>query len=459
MDLKQAEKKIKKSLNSEILDIAKNFIDHNFQIYLVGGYIRDILLKRKKEQIEYDLTTDATPQQVKKIFKRVIPTGIKHGTVTVLKDSIHYEVTTFRCDGKYTDGRHPDEIQYTKTIDEDLRRRDFTINAFALNLKSFKLIDNFNGLKDLKDKLIRTIGIPDDRFAEDGLRLMRAVRFASVLGFKIDEKTYNSIKKNLFMIDKVAIERIKDEFSKIMTAEKPSIGMELLRLTGLMRKILPEMLTTWQVQQNKFHKYDVYHHLLYTLDAASPDNLCVRLSALFHDISKPYTKTVKEDKENASFYNHEIISSIVAKKVLKRMRYSNEIIDRVEKLVKFHMFYYTEDWTDSAVRRFLRKVGLDLLDDLFLLREADRVGNGTKYEKSKHLLLLKERIQKVIEQENAFTVKHLKINGKDIMRIKRIKPSPVVGKILNHLLEQVIDDPGLNDKKILEEMVKKFELS
>ncbi len=453
--MKKAELLIKKSITPEVLKIADKFIKNGFKIYLVGGFIRDVLLLKTEPVNEYDLATNAAPSEVKKIFKRVIPTGIKHGTVTILNNKKIFEITTFRSDSKYSDGRHPDNIQFAKTIEEDLIRRDFTINAFAFNLKDFKLIDNFNGLNDLEKGIIKTIGASDDRFQEDGLRLIRAIRFASVLNFIIEDATFKSIKKNLFMLDKVAVERIKDEFIKIMQSEKPSLGIELLRKTEILRKIMPELLTCYSITQNKFHKYDVYHHLLYSVDAAPMNNLEVRLSALFHDICKPLTKKIKSGTE-ATFYNHEIISSIVAKKILKRLRFSNEIIDKVEKLVKFHMFYYTEAWTDSAVRRFLRKVGLDLLDDLFLLREADRIGNGTKHEKSKHLVLLKERIQKILNEENAFTVKHLKIDGNDIMKIKKIRPSPVVGEILNFLLEKVIDDPSLNNKSKLEDMVREY---
>ncbi len=457
MDINKAEKLVKNKIEPVVYSIAKIFIKNGYKIFLVGGYIRDVLLSRRTPELEYDLATDAKPEEVNKIFKRVIPTGIKHGTVTIIKDDIVFEVTTFRSDGKYSDGRHPDNIEFSDNISDDLLRRDFSINAFAFDLKEQKLIDNFNGLKDLwKEKIVRTIGSADERFQEDGLRLMRAVRFSTVLGFKLEDKTFRSIKKNLFMLDKVAIERIKDEFVKIINSQKPSAGIELLRITEILRKIMPELLVCFAINQNKFHKYDVYYHLLHSLDAAPQNNLPVRLAAFFHDIGKPFTKMIKNEEQEASFYNHEVVSALIAKKILKRLRFSNEVIDRVEKLIKFHMFYYTEEWTDSAVRRFLRKVGLELLDDLFQVREADRIGNGTKYEKSKHLVLLKQRIQKVLDEENAFTVKHLKVSGTDIMKIKKIPPSPKVGEILNFLLEKVIDNPELNNKDILIKMVEDF---
>ena len=458
MNLETIEKKIKEVIGDSLKYIAKPFIKNNFEIYLVGGILRDIILGRSSSAFEYDLATNATPEEVIKLFPHVIPTGIKHGTVTVIHRKIHYEITTFRADGKYTDGRHPDAVSYSKTIDEDLKRRDFTINAFAYNLKTYKFIDNFNGLSDIKDKIIRTIGNPDDRFQEDGLRLMRAIRFAAVLNFNINEKTFRSIIKNNFMLRKVSMERIRDEFVKIMTAEKPSIGLELLRKSEILRYILPELMICYGVSQNKYHKYDVYYHILYTVDAAPADNLAVRLAALFHDISKPFSKSVSppSDEKESTFYNHEIISSIVAKKVMKRMKFSNELIHKVEKLVKNHMFYYTEEWTDSAVRRFIRKVGLDLLDDLYLLRRADRIGNGTKSGESRHLEMLKKHIEKILEEDNAFSVKDLKINGKDVMRIKNIPPSPKVGEILNYLLEVVLDNPEKNTPEILESLVSEY---
>ncbi len=460
MKLTDAQKIVKENIPEDVFRIAEKFIKNNYKIYLVGGVIRDILLGREYNRSEIDLATNAKPGEVKKIFKRVIPTGIKHGTVTVIRNNVNFEITTFRLDGKYSDGRHPDEVEYATTIEEDLKRRDFTINAFAFDLQHQILIDLFNGLDDLKNKIIRTIGDPDERFREDGLRLMRAIRFASVLGFKIDENTYKSISKNIDMLRKVSMERIRDEFVKIIQSDKPSEGIELLRKTEVLRVIMPELLTGFGITQNKFHKYDVYYHNLFTCDVVPKENLAVRLAALLHDISKPYTKRIPEGKkcDEATFYNHEVIGAIVGKKILKRLKFSNAIIDKVTKLIKYHMFYYTDEWTDSAVRRFIRKIGLDLIPELFILRECDRIGSGKKDGNSYHLKKLQSHIDKILEEENAFSLKDLKVNGYDVMKIKNIPPSPNVGKILNYLLEIVLENPEKNKREELIKLIEEYPL-
>ncbi|MBN1897183.1 MAG: HD domain-containing protein [Spirochaetes bacterium] len=459
MRISDAQKKIKGHIPDHVQELAGKFISSHYQVYLVGGILRDILLDRDFDKKEIDLATNAHPDDVKNIFKKVIPTGIKHGTVTVLYKTIHFEVTTFRLDGQYSDGRHPDRISYADTIEEDLKRRDFTINAFAYDLKDHTFIDLFKGLDDLKKGIIRTIGPPEERFKEDGLRLMRAIRFSTILGFKIEPVTFRGIEKSIDMLHHVSAERIRDELVKILQSEKPSIGLELARASGILRIILPELLTGFGIDQNKFHKFDVYHHNLSTCDAAPKGNLAVRLASLFHDISKPATKqTPQDDSKESTFYNHEVIGAIVTKKILKRLKFSNEIIEKVMKLIRHHMFFYTEEWTDSAVRRFIRKVGLDLLKDLFLLREADRIGGGIKKGNSYHLKKLQKHIDRILEEENAFSLKDLKVNGHDVMKIKNIPPSSEVGTILNYLLERVLDHPEDNEKETLKRLIREYPL-
>ncbi|HPO49046.1 MAG TPA: CCA tRNA nucleotidyltransferase [Spirochaetota bacterium] len=434
-------------------EFAKIFKKNNYQLFLVGGALRDNLLGSPGS--DYDFATNATPEEIMKIFPKTIPVGIEHGTILVLYESYQFEVTTFRADGKYSDYRRPDGVNFVRSIDEDLKRRDFTINAFAYDINKKKLIDKFNGKKDLKKKIIKAIGNPDERFNEDALRMVRAVRFASKLDFSIESETLASIEKNAALVENISKERIRDELIKIMKTEKPSIALEYMRKTGLMRYIIPELLYGFEVNQNRFHKYDVYYHNLFSCDAAPSDNYIVRIAALFHDISKPQTKKEQDDNEN-SFYNHEIIGARVARTILKRLKFSNEETRKISHLIKYHMFYYTEEWTDGAVRRFLKNVGVENLPDLFALRDADRIGNGTKTGVPKTFIDFQDRIKRILEIDGALKVGDLKIDGNVVMKEINIKPSKLVGEILNHLLELVLDNPELNVAEKLIEKTKEY---
>ena len=442
-------------LPGSIIKFAKIFHQNNFQIFLVGGAVRDYL--RGAKNIDYDFATDATPEDIFKIFNNVIPIGIKHGTVLVIFEKNEFEVTTFRTEGKYSDNRHPDNVNFVKSINEDLARRDFTINAFAYDIFNKKLIDNYNGNIDLKNKLIRTIGNPIIRFKEDYLRMLRACRFAGKLNFTIEKNTLSAIKKLSKNIKNVAAERVREELIKIMLSPKPSIGLEYMRLSNLMIYILPELNACYNIIQNRFHKYDVYYHNIYTCDATPKDDYRIRLAALFHDIAKPQTKQEKDDIENEnSFYNHEIIGARIAYKILKRLKFSNHDIKFITHLVKHHMFFYTYEWTDGAVRRFIRNVGVDNLEYLFILRDADRIGNGMKQGIPEIYLDFKDRIKKILEIDNAFKIKDLDINGNVIMKNLLLKPGPMIGEILNYLLEIILDNPELNKKEILLDKAKEY---
>jgi poly(A) polymerase/tRNA nucleotidyltransferase (CCA-adding enzyme) len=441
-----------------VLRIAKELQRQGFEGWIVGGSIRDLLFG--KTASDYDIATNATPDQLRRIFRRTVPTGIKHGTVTVVCGSHSVEVTTFRSDGKYSDFRRPDSITYAKTILEDLSRRDFTINAMAYNPITGELLDPYGGKSDLERRIIRTVGDPLERFKEDGLRPYRACRFAAQLGFSIEEKTFQAILACLESASKVSMERIRDEFIKIIQSPKPSTGIELLRTSGLLEGFLPELLTGFGINQNKYHRFDIYYHNLYTCDAALQDNLCIRLAALFHDIGKFYAKREVEGKGGGTrksvFYNHEIIGAAITRKIMRRLKFSNQEIKLVTHLIRYHMFHYTNQWTDGAVRRFIRKVGIENLDALFELRRADRIGNGLKSGESRSIQNLKKRIEKVIEEANAITVKDLAVNGYDIMNELIIKPGPMVGKILNHLLEEILDDPSKNQPGVLLALARDF---
>ncbi len=446
--------------------IASILKQHGFECYLVGGAIRDYSLAKPPK--EFDLATNARPENVVSIFDHTVPTGIKHGTILVLLDDMQVEVTTFRADGEYLDGRRPESVSYSDTIEEDLSRRDFTINAMALNLTDYTFIDLFGGISDLNAKTIKTVGETTERFKEDGLRIMRAVRFASRLNFEIEEQTYKAMKDCINMLNHISSERLRDEFNGILLSDNPFLGIEMLREIGALELIMPELLKGYGVEQNKFHKYDIYYHNLHSLKAVEPYlnrqgeydeemTLIIKLAALFHDIAKPIVKKQVEKKEADVYYNHEVVGAAVAKKIMKRLKYSNNIIEFVTLLIRHHMFYYEEDWTDGAVRRFMRNVGVPNVDPLLKLREADRMGSGKKQNRRNPAMeRLLERIAKIIEEENAITVKDLKINGDILISEFSLKQGKFVGQILNHLLEIILDEPHLNEYEILREKAKEY---
>jgi len=448
---------IKENIPGYVLKIVEKLKKNGYEAWIVGGSIRDMLIGRPA--YDHDVATNAKPEEVRKVFRRTVPTGIKHGTVTVLSTLESVEVTTFRKDGKYSDGRRPDEVTYASTILEDLSRRDFTMNGMAYDPANDRLIDPFGGRADIEKKVIRTIGDPEARFSEDGLRPFRACRLASQLGFTVDKKTMDAVGRCLEISAGVSEERIRDEFVKILQSPKPSAGIELLRTSGLLELFIPELLKGYGINQNRFHRYDIYFHNLYSCDAAPAGDLTLRLSALFHDIGKYYAKRDIESGSEGSksvFYNHEIIGAAVTRKIMRRMKFSNDEVKRVTHLIRNHMFHYTSQWTDGAVRRFMRKVGVDNLDSLFELRKADRIGNGLKRGESRSVENLKVRIEKVIEAQNAITVKDLAVNGHDIMNAFDLNPGPCIGRILEHLLEVILDDPEKNERKSLLTLARAF---
>ena len=452
--------KIFANMPAPIKEIAIILNTEGFQCFLVGGSVRDSIMGFTPK--EYDIATNAKPEDVQRIFKYTIPTGIKHGTILVILDDMQVEITTFRSDGNYSDGRHPDRVEYTASIEDDLPRRDLTINAMAYNVLDGTLIDMFDGMKDIKNKIIRSVGNPYERFTEDGLRIMRAIRFATRLNFNIEKETFDAICHSTGMLTSIAYERIREEFNGILISDNPFRGIELLRKTGILALIMPELMQGFGVSQNRFHKYDVYYHILHTIQAVEPLEteeltLLVRLAALFHDIAKPMVQKKVSKQEEPVYYNHEVVGANVAKKIMKRLKYSNAEIDFVTLLVRQHMFYYQDEWTDGAVRRFMRAVGVENIKPLLKLREADRLGSGNRKDKeSKAIPKLLARIDKIIEEENAITVKDLKINGNDLMKEFNLKPGPIVGKILNYLLDLILDEPSLNDKEKLMEKTRIF---
>ncbi len=440
--------KIPDDFRDRLSEFVNTFNKHGYECYLIGGSVRDLILGY--EIYDYDFATNATPEQVIKLFRRVIPTGIKHGTVTVLVKEHEFEVTTFRSEGKYLDGRRPEKIHYAESLDEDVMRRDFTINGMAYDLKTNEIIDHVGGIEDLNKGIIRTIGNPVERFSEDGLRSFRACRFAAKLGFVIEDETFSAIGKTLDISAMVSSERIRDELIKLLAAARPSIGFEYMRKSGLLKLWLPELESCYDINQNRFHVHDIYYHSLYSCDAAPVEKPLVRLAALLHDIGKVGTRRMGEDGDY-TFYNHEVIGARLVRKIMKRLKFSNNECEAVNNLVINHMFHYTDDWSDGAVRRFMRKVGVENIPDLFELREADRIGNGSRTGLPEPIMKLQNRIESVIEAENAITVRDLKIDGNIIMSSFDLKPGPIIGKILHELLEIVLDHPDMNTEEILQQ--------
>ena len=444
----------------EVKSVVFRLKSNNFEAYLVGGCVRDLL--RKISPKDWDIATNAKPDQIIKIFPKSYIDN-KFGTVTVLTDSKEeslreIEITPYRIDEKYTDKRHPDKIKWANTIEEDLTRRDFTINAMGAEVgerEITKIIDPFLGQEDLKKKIIRAVGNPEDRFSEDALRMMRAVRFATLFGFNIEQKTLLAIKKNASWLQAISKERIRDEFIKIIMSKNAAGGIELLRTSGLLKYIIPELEEGWKVTQNKHHIYDVYEHSLRSLDYAAKQgfNKYVRLAALLHDVAKPRVK--RGEGPDATFYNHEIVGAKMVCQILKRLRFSKKDIEKIAKLVRYHLFYYNvNEVGESSVRRLLRRVGSENIEELIQVRMCDRIGSGCPKAEPYKLRHLRYVIDKV--SQDPISVKMLKVSGEDVMRILKINPGPRVGEVLDILLGIVLEEPSKNKKEILEKEIRKL---
>ncbi len=434
-------------LPKKIRDILKKLEKNKFQAFLVGGCVRDLLMDVQPK--DWDITTNATPEEIIKVFPNSFSNN-DFGTVTVEGD---VEITPFRTEAKYSDKRHPDEIKWAKTLEEDLSRRDFTVNAIAL--KDKEIVDLFEGQKDLKKKIIRAVGDPNKRFNEDALRMMRAVRFASVLGFKIEKETARAIVKNSSLMKVISRERIRDELIKIIMSERAYQGIEMLRKLKLLEYIIPELLEGYKVAQSKHHIYDVYEHSVLSLKYAAKKDFSkeVRIASLLHDIGKPKSKRGAGQK--ATFYGHEVIGARITKKILERLKFPKKEIEKIVKLVRYHLFYYNVDEvTEASVRRLVRKVGPENIKELLQVRMADRIGSGVPKAEPYKLRHMKYIIEK--SSKDPISVKMLKIDGKKVMKLLNVKSGPIVGKVLDILLGEVLNDPKNNNKEFLEEKVKEL---
>jgi tRNA nucleotidyltransferase/poly(A) polymerase len=440
-------------------EVASLFNARGKQVLLVGGAVRDMF--RGVKNNDCDLATDAEPCEVIDIFSgtnpksKVIPTGLKHGTVTVLYKGNNLEITTFRTETGYSDGRRPDSVSYTTNLEEDLSRRDFTMNAMALRLPSGELVDPIGGEKDIQEGIIRCVGDAEKRFAEDGLRPLRAVRFAAQLGFTLEEKTLNAIPGALGTSVKVSIERVRDEINKIIGSSLPSRAFILMEKTGMLKLWLEELAACRGVEQKGYHKFDVLDHSLLACDYAARRNYprLLRLAALLHDIGKPSCRNMGNDGV-WTFYRHEEASRSMSGEMMRRLRYPNSAIEYVTHLVREHMFHYTDDWSDGAVRRFIGRVGEDKLEDLYCLRYADSFA-AAGVEKETSLLRLIERVDSVLADSRAVSLKDLAVSGHDLIEMG-IKPGKTIGIILNELLETTLNDPRCNTREKLMEIAGKI---
>lgn len=503
-------------LPDEVTKIFNKFIEADFQLFLVGGSVRDLIMGKKVN--DWDFTTDAKPEEILKLFpnayynnkfgtvgipihviskketspRRLISNDLSEKSqdskprdpstqiaqddintiieITTMRKEGDYEspskvassspqiieITTMRKEGNYKDHRHPLEVGWTNKIEEDLARRDFTINALAMDSKG-KIADSSGGQSDLDKKIIKTVGNPNERFKEDALRLIRAIRFSAQLGFEIEEKTFEAIKQNAQLINDIAWERIRDELFKLLTSSNSYNGLLKLRETGVLQIILPELEKCFGiVQEGPKHDriYDIGDHSFRTMRETPSKDPVVKLAALLHDVGK--SKTFKKDPAgNVTFYNHDLAGSKIALEICKRFNLSKSQTSRIYKLIRWHMFSTNENQTDSAVRRFIKNVSLENIDDIMALRIGDRLGGDTRKPVSWRMEKFREKIERVLQKP--FSISDLKINGHDIMKLIKIKPGPKVGKILNELFAEVLKDSTKNNKEYLTKKIKQLE--
>ena len=444
---------MKINLPEDVRYIIEQLNNAGFEAFAVGGCVRDALLGR--EPNDWDITTSATPYEVKDIFRRTIDTGIQHGTVTVMLKKNGYEVTTYRIDGEYTDHRRPDGVTFTRELSEDLLRRDFTINAMAYN-ETTGLVDLYGGVSDLDQKIIRCVGSPDDRFDEDALRIMRAVRFAAQLGFDIDEETKKAAAHHAKEIKKVSAERIETELTKLLLSPHPEKLIDMYEL-GITDVILPEFSRLLETPQNTpYHIYDVGRHTIEVIKNV-PATKVMRYAALMHDMGKPECRTTSEDGID-HFKAHAVVSEKIAEEILRRLKMDNDTIRDVKKLVFWHDFGIKGNISKKTIRRMLSKMGEEYFEGYTQIRRADIMGQST-FNREASLELLDEMIgyhDEIMLEGNALKISDLAIGGGDLIK-EGVKPGPEMGEILRGLLEKVLEEPELNTREILIEIVKNME--
>ncbi len=452
-------------MENVIPDDVKNIYDElgkaGYEIFLVGGCVRDFLMGRKV--IDWDLATSATPEQIQKVFPNSFYDN-KFGTVGVPLDNDeetegweknYVEITTFRTEGGYSDSRHPEKVEWGQSIEEDLSRRDFTMNALGLSLPE-NYIDPYGGRNDIDGKLIRTVGTANERFGEDALRLMRAIRLATQLNFKIEEETWKSVQKNAHLINNISGERIRDELLKILANENAYDGIVLLDQSGMLEVIFPELSAGKGVSQarpGRHHTTDVFTHNIESLHHTPSTDPIVRLATLLHDVGKPNVRS-EDENGHVIFYNHEVAGASIARDIADRLKLSKKQREKIITLIRWHMFTVDEHITDSAIRRFIRKVGIENVADMMDLRIGDRLGGGTQVAESWRLKKFKERVAS--ELNPPFSINDMAIDGNDIMKELNIKPGPKIGQILSKLFSEVDENLDLNNREYLLKRIKLF---
>jgi len=462
--------------------VTQTLQDAGFEAYLVGGCVRDLLMDNPPAggPKDWDITTNATPEKIISLFPELKTINENtFGTVTVLNipkevedrvSDLHVvfsqkasttpdldnqvQVTTYRSEGGYADNRHPGHVSYETDIRKDLERRDFTMNAIAWDPIKDSIIDIFGGIKDIKDKTIKSVLYPEIRFKEDALRMLRAIRFSTTLSFTVSHETFEAIHTHADLLQHISGERMRDELLKIIESDAPAAGIDLLQKTGLLRYIIPELMNSVGCEQKGAHIYDVYNHLLHALQHAANKKFSteIRLTALFHDIGKPATRRYDRARDKYTFFGHEVVGARMTKRILERLRFSRETIDLVVSLVRNHMFFSdTEQITLSAVRRIIQKVGPEHIWELMQVRECDRVGMKkveAPYRLRKYHAMIDEALRDPI------SVAQLKVDGKYLMEVLHMKPGPRMGWLLHALLEEVLEDPTLNTLETLTERVE-----
>jgi tRNA nucleotidyltransferase (CCA-adding enzyme) len=450
----QSTARLAASIPPEVLDLAKRLQEGGFRSWVVGGCVRDELLAERRgvpteSRNDWDIATSARPEDVTKLFRRVIPTGVQHGTVTVLMKEGQYEVTTLRGETTYTDGRRPDAVYFVDDIKDDLARRDFTINAIAYDPLADRVIDPFGGRKDLEQGILRAVGDPEARFAEDGLRVLRAARFVATLEVELEPETERAIEPSLSSYKKVSAERVRDEWVKAMKARSPSRAFRVMERHGILAISAPELLESVGCVQNKYHAYDVWNHALACLDAC-PLDAVLRVAGLLHDVGKPRSREFSEKTQDFTFYEHDRIGAEMVGPLLTRLRFSNEERERIVGLVRHHILCYDETWSDAAVRRWLKRVGPELAGDLYALGRADGLAKGRDAAVDlRRIVELESHAARVLSAGAVFGVKDLAIDGHALMKELGVPPGRKIGELLRALLEEVVEAPAKNERATL----------